>query len=70
MSTSVPVRLGSAGLKGWRAKVGDAVAGPASRRTPLDADQARALVGAAFLILSVMYVAKASSDILRTLRER
>ena len=32
--------LGTAGLQGWRAKVGDAVAKPVSQRTPLDDDHA------------------------------
>ena len=69
MSTSTPVRLGSAGLRGWRAKVGDAVAGPAGRHTPLSQDQVRAVVGAAFLALSVIYVAQTTRDVVRALRE-
>ena len=48
--------LGTAGLRGWRAKVGDAVAEPAARHTPLSADQVRAVVGALFLLLSLLYV--------------
>ena len=51
-------QLGSAGLQGWRAKVGDAVAGPVSQRTPLTDDQVRAGIGAVFFALSVMYVVK------------
>lgn len=51
------VTLGTAGLRGWRAKVGDAVAAPASRRTPLDPEQVKALVGAVFFVLSLTYVA-------------
>ena len=51
------VTLGTAGLRGWRAKVGEAVAAPASRRTPLDPDQVMALVGAVFFVLSLSYVA-------------
>lgn len=50
------VTIGIAGLRGWRAKVGEAVAAPASRRTPLDPDQVRALVGALFFVLSLTYV--------------
>lgn len=69
MSTSTPIRLGATGLRGWRAKVGDAVAGPADRHTPLSGDQVRALVGALFLALSVAYVAQAGRDVIRTLRE-
>jgi len=48
--------LGTAGLKGWRAKVGDAVAEPAARHTPLSANRVRAAVGALFFLLSVVYV--------------
>ena len=58
-------RLGQAGLQGWREKVGDGLAGPLARRTPLEADQVRALIGALFFVLSVMYVVKtvrAASD--------
>lgn len=48
--------IGTAGLKGWRGKVGDTVAPPLSRVTPLSDDQVRALVGAAFFVLSLVYV--------------
>ena len=51
-------QVGQAGLQGWRAKVADAVAGPIAGRTPLDEDQARALLGGLFFALSVMYVVK------------
>jgi hypothetical protein len=52
-------RVGQAGLQGWREKVADGVAEPLSRRTPLDEDQVRALIGAGFFLLAVMYVVKA-----------
>lgn len=58
-------RMGQAGLQGWREKVGDGLADPLARRTPLEEDQVRALVGALFFVLSVMYVVKtvrAASD--------
>jgi hypothetical protein len=51
-------QLGTAGLQGWRRKVGDAVAGPLAQRTPLATEQIKALVGALFFALSVMYVVK------------
>ncbi len=38
------VAAGKAGLQGWRAKVGDAVAGPVARRSGLSDDQVRAAV--------------------------
>lgn len=50
------VELGKAGLRGWRAKVGDAAAEPTARRTPLSADQVRAVIGAVFFLLSLVYV--------------
>jgi hypothetical protein len=41
-------QLGTAGLQGWRRKVGDAVAGPLAQRTPLASEQIKAVVGAVF----------------------
>ncbi|MGY1724371.1 hypothetical protein [Blastococcus sp. SYSU DS0533] len=57
------ITFGKAGLKGWRARVADAVAGPVSQRTPVTDDQVRAAIGALFLALSAMYVAKAVKDL-------
>jgi hypothetical protein len=51
------VAAGKAGLQGWRAKVGDAVAGPVAQRSPLSDDQVRAAIGGLFFVLSVVYVA-------------
>ncbi len=50
--------IGTAGLQGWRRKVGDALAEPLAQRTPLSSEQVRAAVGALFFALSVMYVVK------------
>ena len=50
------VAMGKAGLQGWRAKVGDAVADPVSKRSRFTRDQVRAAVGAVFFVLSVLYV--------------
>ena len=50
------VALGKAGLQGWRAKVGDAVAGPIARHSGVTDDQVRAAVGGLFFVLSVIYV--------------
>jgi len=52
-------QAGQAGLQGWRAKVADGIAKPVASHTKLDEDQVRAVVGAAFLILAVIYVANA-----------
>ncbi|MCZ2860459.1 hypothetical protein [Blastococcus sp. VKM Ac-2987] len=57
------VTFGKAGLKGWRARVADTVAGPVAQRTSVSDDQVRAAIGALFLALSVMYVAKAVKDL-------
>jgi hypothetical protein len=61
-------QIGSAGLQGWRRKVGDAVAEPVAQRTPLAGEQVRALVGTLFFALSVMYVVKTVSAASRELR--
>ncbi len=58
------VRAGQAGLQGWRAKVGDAVAGPVAQRSPLTDEQVRAAVGGVFFVLSVVYVAQTIRRIL------
>jgi hypothetical protein len=47
---------GKAGLVGWRAKVADTVAEPVSRRAPVSDEQVRALLGALFFGLSLVYV--------------
>jgi len=50
--------LAQAGLQGWRRKVADVVAGPVASRTPVREEHVRALIGASFFALSVMYVVK------------
>ena len=50
------ISFGKAGLQGWRAKVADAVATPVAQRSPFSDDQVRAALGAAFFVLSVVYV--------------
>jgi hypothetical protein len=61
-------QIGAAGLQGWRRKVGDRLAGPVSRRTPLKDDQVRAAVGALFFVLAVLYVVKAATAASREIR--
>ncbi len=53
-----PTQLGQAGLQGWRQKVADGVAAPVAKRTGLGEDQVRGVLGAAFFVLSVLYVVK------------
>ena len=50
------VSFGKAGLAGWRARVADALAGPIARHSRLGDEEVRAAVGAAFFLLSVVYV--------------
>jgi len=57
MASTDPTNIGKAGLAGWRVKVADRVADPLASRSPLSEDQVRALVGAIFFVLSVIYVA-------------
>jgi hypothetical protein len=61
-------KIGTAGLQGWRAKVGEAVAEPLAQRTPLAREQIKAAVGALFFALSVMYVVKTISAASREVR--
>jgi len=49
-------KIGTAGLTGWRTKVADTVATPVARRSSFSEDDIRAVVGIAFLVLSVIYV--------------
>jgi len=46
-------RIGHAGLVGWREKAGDKAASVISKRTRLDADTVRAVLGAVFLAMAV-----------------
>ena len=52
------VSFGKAGLQGWRGTVADTVASPVARRAGLDDDQVRAVLGAAFFVLAVVYVVR------------
>jgi hypothetical protein len=61
-------QAGQAALQGWRAKVADGVAEPVAKRSPLSEDQVRAAVGALFFVLSVIYVAKTISALVRAAR--
>jgi hypothetical protein len=51
-------RAGQAGLQGWRQTLADRIAEPVADRTRLSEEQVGALIGAAFFVLSVVYVAK------------
>ena len=62
--------LGQTGLQGWREKVADGISGPLANRAPLDEDQVRAVIGAAFFVLAVIYVVKTISEATRQVRTR
>jgi hypothetical protein len=50
--------LGQTGLQGWRGKVADGISEPVANRAPLDEDQVRAVIGAAFFVLALIYVVR------------
>ena len=50
------VELGNIAATGWRAKVADAAADPVANASPLKPEQVRALIGATFFVLSLVYV--------------
>jgi hypothetical protein len=45
-----------AGLVGWRGKVADKAAPPLAARAPVDENTIRAVIGALFFVLSLVYV--------------
>lgn len=57
--------VGMAGLRGWRSSVANAAAGPVAKRSPLSEDQVRAVVGAVFLLLAIVYVVGAVNELVR-----
>jgi hypothetical protein len=61
-------QLGQAGLQGWREKVANGIAQPVADRASVDEDQVRAVVGAAFFVLAVIYVVKTISAASRQAR--
>ena len=63
-----PVELGNIAASGWRAKVADALAEPLSNVAPVKPDQARAIVGAAFFALSLIYIVQTSRRAAQQLR--
>ena len=47
-----------AGLIGWRERFAQKIEKPVSKRTPLTANQVRAIIGALFFLKSALYVAR------------
>jgi hypothetical protein len=62
-------QVGHAGLAGWRKKVADVVAPPAAKRGPVDEDQVRAVIGGAFFVLSLYYVASTIVRLVKSVRD-
>ena len=60
--------IGQAGLQGWREKLADGISQPVADRAPLEDEQVRAVIGAVFFVLSVVYVAKTISIAVRQAR--
>ncbi len=50
--------LGHAGAQGWRERVADAVAPRVATRTPARQEQIKAAVGLAFVVFSVLHLAR------------
>jgi hypothetical protein len=61
--------LGHAALTGWRETVADRVAAPVADKTPASEDQVRAVVGAAFFLLSAYYVATSIARMAKAARD-
>jgi hypothetical protein len=64
-----PEQLGQTGLVGWRKALADRVAPPAASKVPASEDQVRALIGAAFFLLSLYYVASTIARMIKSARE-
>jgi hypothetical protein len=62
-------RFGHAGLTGWRETVADRVASPVADKTPASEDQVRAVIGAAFFLLSVYSVATSFARMAKAARD-
>ena len=62
-------QIGLQGLSGWREKVADAVAPPVAKKAPASEDQVRAIVGAAFFLLSLYYVVSTIARMAKAARD-
>jgi len=51
--------MGKVGLTGWRGRAADVVARPVARRTRLNEDQIKAIIGALFLAYTLYRLARA-----------
>ena len=62
-------QFGHAGLTGWRETLADRVASPVADKTPASEDQVRAVIGAAFFLLSVYYVVTSIARMAKAARD-
>lgn len=62
-------RMSQRALTGWRGKVAAPVADGVARRTSIDVDQARAVIGALFFLSSLWYVVMVVRAAVRTARD-
>jgi hypothetical protein len=62
------IKVGQHGLTGWRVKVADGAAKPFEKRTKVEPDHVRAVVGALFFVLSIYYVISTTAKIVSELR--
>jgi uncharacterized membrane protein len=60
--------IGHAGLVGWREKVGDKTARAVAKRSRLDADTVRAVLGAVFLAFSIKTTIAMAARLSRAVR--
>jgi hypothetical protein len=63
-----PEHMGHAALVGWRKAIADRVAPRAADRAPISEQQARAMIGAAFFLLSLFYVSSTIKRMIETAR--
>ena len=63
-----PESVAQAGLVGWRKAIADNVAPRAANRAPVSEDQLRAVIGAAFFLASLYYVASTIARMIRSAR--
>ena len=62
-------KFGSGGPAGVAARAADGIADPVAKLAPLETEQVRALVGAAFFVLAVTYVLKTLTAATREARQ-
>ena len=62
-------KIGHAGLVGWREAVANRVASPVAKKAPASEDQVRAVVGAAFFLLSLYYVVSTIARMAKAARD-